>query len=267
VKIAEPCGCFPAGRHYPGIAHLMGGLVAGVAGEYDAKGPWAEMPLVLLDVETTGTDATTDRIVEVGAVLGLRGEVVGRWGRLVNPGRPIPDEVTRVHGIRDADVADAPSFAELAEELLAFLGDAIPAAYNAHFDRGFILAELERTVSVRQLRSSAPTTRPGPGEGAGDEEPLRDPPVMRRDVDWLDPLAFARELQKGESSRSLGDVAARMDIEAGRAHRATDDAETALRILYAFAGDARVPSSYGGLVQEQRRLIRQQAEARKAWQK
>ena len=52
-----------------------------------------------------------------------------------------------------------------------------------------------------------------------------------------------------------------------RAHRATDDAEAALQVLYTFAKDPRVPRAYGGLVQEQRRLLRQQDEARKLWRK
>jgi DNA polymerase-3 subunit epsilon len=93
------------------------------------------------------------------------------------------------------------------------------------------------------------------------------PPAMRREVEWIDPLAFARELYKEEQSRALGDMAARLGIELERAHRATDDAEAALRILYTFAKDPRVPRAYGGLIQEQRRLVRQQDEARKLWRK
>ena len=119
------------------------------------------------------------------------------------------------------------------------------AAYNAAFDRGFVLRELERAG----VRPSTP------------------PPAMRRDVDWIDPLAFARELYKHEESRALGDMAARLGIELERAHRATDDAEAALKILYTFAKDPRVPRAYGGLIQEQRRLLRQQDEARKLWRK
>ena len=61
------------------------------------------------------------------------------------------------------------------------------------------------------------------------------PPAMRREVDWIDPLAFARELYKHEDSRALGDMAARLGIALDNAHRATDDAEAALRVLYALA--------------------------------
>ncbi len=245
MKVADPCGCFPTGRHYPGIAHLIKVRAVGVASEHDAGAPWVDVPIALIDVETTGRDSNQDRIVEIGVVLGLRGEVVGRFGKLINPGRPIPPEVSAVHGIKDADVADAPAFKDIVDELLAFVGNAVPAAYNAAFDRGFVLAELDRAG----VRPDAP------------------PPAMRREVDWIDPLAFARELYKHEESRALGDMAARLGIELEHAHRATDDAEAALKVLYTFAKDPRVPRAYGGLIQEQRRLARQQDEARKLWRR
>jgi DNA polymerase-3 subunit epsilon len=245
MKVADPCGCFPTGRHYPGIAHLLKVRTAGVAAELDAGTDWVDHPIAFLDVETTGRDAANDRLVEVGIVLGRRGQILDRKSWLINPGRPIPDEAKNVHGISDADVAGQPTFAELAAEIVAALAGAIPAAYNASFDRGFLLAELERAG----LRFADP------------------PPAIRREVDWLDPLTFARELYKHEESRALGDMATRLGVELVKAHRATDDAEAALRVLYAFAKDPRVPRAYGSLVQEQRRLNRLQEEARKLWKR
>jgi DNA polymerase-3 subunit epsilon len=245
MRLADPCGCFPTGRHYPGIAHLIKVRAVGVAAEHDAGGAWTEIPIAMIDTETTGRDANLDRIVEIGVVIGVRGEITMRWSQLVNPGRPIPQETTAVHGITDADVADKPSFAQIAAELLTVLGSAVPAAYNASFDRNFILAELDRA----QVRPDAP------------------PPAVRREVEWLDPLTFARELYKQEESRALGEMAKRLGVEHERAHRATDDAEAALRVLYALAKDPRVPRAYGGLVQEQRRLAREQDDARKLWRK
>ncbi len=245
MRLADPCGCFPTGRHYPGIAHLLKVRAVGVASELDASAEWTAMPIAMLDTETTGRDGNADRIVEIGVVIGVRGEVTARWSRLVNPGRPIPAETTAVHGITDDDVKDAPSFAEIAHELLEVLAGAIPAAYNAAFDRAFILAELERA----QIRPATP------------------PPAMRREVEWVDPLVFAREIHKQEESRALGEVARRLGIAHEKAHRATDDAEAALSVLYAFAKDPRVPRAYGSLVQEQRRLAREQDDARKLWRK
>ncbi len=245
MRLADPCGCFPTGRHYPGIAHLIRVRAVGVASELDAGDAWVDHPIAFLDVETTGTDAANDRIVELGIVLGRGGAVVDRKAWLVNPGRPIPAEVSAIHGIKDADVADKPAFPAIVAEVLAYLAGAIPAAYNASFDRAFLLAELERA-------------------GARPAEP---PPAMRREVDWIDPLTFARELHKDEESRALGDMAQRLGIALEKAHRATDDAEAALMVLYAFAKDPRVPRAYGGLIQEQRRLSRLQDEARKLWRR
>jgi DNA polymerase-3 subunit epsilon len=245
MKLADPCGCFPTGRHYPGIAHLMKVRAVGIASEFDGSGDWVDYPIAFIDTETTGRDAQADRLVEVGVVLGNKGQVTDRRSWLINPGRPIPKETSAIHGITDDQVANEKSFAEVAGEIVEVLRGAIPAAYNAAFDRGFLLAELER-AGVR---------------------PADAPPAMRRDVDWIDPLTFARELYKDQQSRSLGDMAARLGIEMVRAHRATDDAEAALQVLYTFAKDPRVPRAYGGLVQEQRRLLRQQDEARKLWRK
>lgn len=245
MKLADPCGCFPTGRHYPGIAHLMKVRAVGLASEFDGSGDWVDYPIAFIDTETTGRDAQADRLVEVGIVLGLKGRVTDRQSWLINPGRPIPKETSAIHGITDDQVANEKSFAQVALEIVDTLRNAIPAAYNAAFDRGFLLAELER-AGVR---------------------PTSAPPAMRRDVDWIDPLTFARELYKDQQSRSLGDMAARLGIEMVRAHRATDDAEAALQVLYTFAKDPRVPKAYGGLVQEQRRMQRQQDEARKLWRK
>jgi DNA polymerase-3 subunit epsilon len=245
MKQTETCGCFPTGRHYLGIAHLIKVRAVGVASEIDAGNAWVDCTIAFIDVETTGRDPAVDRIVEMGIVIGRAGDIVERHSWLFNPGRPIPKEISDIHGITDADVADKPTFAEVAPELLARLGEAIPAAYNATFDRAFFLSELERAG----IRPAAP------------------PPAVRREVDWVDPLTFARELYKDEDSRALGDMATRLGIELVKAHRATDDAEAALRVLYAIAKSPKIPKAYGGLIQEQRRLYRQQDEVRKLWRR
>ena len=243
--VVDACGCFPTGRHYPGIAHLIKVRAVGVASELEASEPWVDCPIAFLDVETTGTDPQADRIIEIAVVLGRGGAVLARHSWLIHPERAIPAESSAIHGITDADVAGKPVFAAIAEEVLEVLRGAIPAAYNAGFDRAFLLAELDRAG----VRSTDP------------------PPATRREVDWIDPLTFARELYQEESSRALGEMAARLGIDLEKAHRATDDAEAALRVLYAMARDARIPRAYGGLIQEQRRLGRMHDEARRLWRK
>jgi DNA polymerase-3 subunit epsilon len=240
----DGCGCFPTGRYYAGIAHLLRSVARGVLDELDGEAAWDDLPVALLDVETTGRDASSDRIVEIGIVIAHRGEIIRRHNWMVNPGKPIPDEVKAIHGIGDDDVKDAPPFAEIAAEVVAALCGCIPAAYNAPFDRAFVANELARS----QLK--------------GDGEPSTTHPFLRADVVWIDPLIWARELHSHERSRTLGDVAARLGITIENAHRASDDAEAAMRVFHAFGKDARVPRQYAPLIQEQRRLAMAQADAR-----
>lgn len=246
MRLVDHCGCFPTGRHYPGIAHLIQVRASGVADEIDPDARWHELAVALLDTETTGTDPRVDRIIEVGIVIGRGGAIERRLSWLVDPGVPISQESSEVHGITDDDVAGKPRFEHVVSEIVEALRGSVPGAYNASFDRGFLLAEVER---------------------AGYEDP-DPPPAIRRKVTWLDPLVFARELFKGQGeSRALGAVAERLGVPLGRAHRATDDAEAALLVLYSLGRDPRVPATYAALVQEQRRLDRLQAEAQRFWRR
>lgn len=240
--VSDGCGCFPTGRHYPGIAHLLRVTVRGLAEEYAADMPWEDVPIAMLDVETTGRDSGQDRVIELGIVVGRRGEVIAKYNWMVNPGRPIAPDAQAVHGISDADVANAPAFEVIAHEVKKALEGCVPAAYNAPFDRAFVQAEMSRAKVT------------------GTEAP-----ALRREVEWVDPLVWARELQSDERSRTLVDVAARLGVKLENAHRASDDAEAALHVLYKLGKDARVPLVYGAFVQEQRRLSLLQSDERRMW--
>lgn len=102
-------------------------------------------PLCFFDLETTGTDISKDRIVEI-AVLKLHpdGEKEeNTW--LVNPEMPIPDEVAAVHGITDEKVADAPTFKQLSKTIHDFIKDSDLAGYNSdRFDIPLLVEELLR---------------------------------------------------------------------------------------------------------------------------
>lgn len=94
-----------------------------------------QRPLVFFDLETTGTDPATDKIVEIAA---LRLEPDGTRSartRRIHPRRPIPAEATAIHGIRDEDVREAPPFEQIARGLIEFLDRADLAGFNiARFD-------------------------------------------------------------------------------------------------------------------------------------
>src|SRR5262245_37443179 len=128
-------GCFPTGRHYPGIAHLLRIVVAGLADEFAGESALSGLRMVCIDTETTGRDPEVDRIVEVACVIWQDGAVVDSKGWLVNPGRPIPKEASDVHGIGDEQVKDAPAFPAVIPELLEFVAGCVPVAYNAEYDR------------------------------------------------------------------------------------------------------------------------------------
>lgn len=238
----DACGCFPTGRHYAGIAHLLKTVIRGVAEGFAQDAPWREYEIALIDVETTGTDASVDRVIELGVVIGRGGEVIERHNWMIHPGMLIPAQSREIHGISDDDVKDAPAFAKIAHEIVAVMKGRIPAAYNAPFDKSFVLTELARA----NISNSTPT--------------------LARSVEWLDPLVWAREIQQDERSRALGEVAARLGITLENAHRASEDAEAALKVFYMLAADPRVPRTYGALVQEQRRLGYEQADSRRRWQ-
>src|SRR5207248_1341168 len=101
-----------------------------------------ERPLAFLDLETTGTNAERDRILEVAVVMvGPDGKVT-RFRSLINPGVPIPPDATEVHGIDDAEVADAPAFADIAAQLARDLAGGDLVGYNLRrFDLRMLAAE------------------------------------------------------------------------------------------------------------------------------
>ena len=104
-----------------------------------------ECAFAVVDVETTGMRAGgTDRITEIAVVVvqGARCELV--FDSLVNPGRPIPPTVAAITRISDEMVRTAPSFADLAEDVLAALGGRVFVAHNVRFDWSFVVAELRR---------------------------------------------------------------------------------------------------------------------------
>ena len=96
---------------------------------------------IALDLETTGLSAERDAIIEVGAVKFRDGEACEEFSTLIDPGRPIPYEVRQLTGIADADVLGKPRFAEVADQLMRFVGQHPVVAHNASFDLGFLRAQ------------------------------------------------------------------------------------------------------------------------------
>ncbi|CAN5580015.1 hypothetical protein BH20CHL7_BH20CHL7_10340 [soil metagenome] len=164
----------------------------------------AKRELVVIDVETTGTDPKMSDLVEVAAVKVKGTKIVDRWSTFVNPGRPIVGN--QMHGITDKDVKGAPSPKEAVDQLLTFVGDATIVGHNVGFDLGFI----------EEAKGDGFRFSPGT---------------------YLDTLVIAREGYPGAESYKLGDLARFFGIELTQGHRALADAEATAHLLVWFAND------------------------------
>ncbi len=159
-----------------------------------------EQDYVVVDIETTGGWAGSDRITEIGAVKIRNHEVIGEWHSLINPQRSIPPKITRLTGITNEMVRDAPVFAEVASDFMNFMGDGIFVAHNVNFDYGFIAREYERL-----------------------ERRFRFPKVCT--------CAGMRRRYPGHKSYSLGNLCELYEISFKEHHRALCDARAAGHLL------------------------------------
>ena len=100
-------------------------------------------PLAFIDLETTGVNLSSDRIVEIAIVKILTDGTKSVKRKLINPGMPIPKQSSDVHGITDEMVKDAPSFKQAAHELKQFLDNCDLAGYNSNrFDIPLLMEEV-----------------------------------------------------------------------------------------------------------------------------
>jgi DNA polymerase III subunit epsilon len=128
----------------PRVRQLPDGRWALLA-EAQASPLLEECAFAVVDVETTGMRAAgSDRVTEIAVVVlhGSRREVV--FESLVNPGRPIPRAICAITNITDEMVRHAPTFAEVADQVMAALAGRVFVAHNARFDWGFVSAEIRR---------------------------------------------------------------------------------------------------------------------------
>lgn len=168
------------------------------------------MTWICIDSETTGVDPVQDRIVELGAVEFRQNRVLQRMGMLINPGVPIPQEATAVHGIRDEDVAGCPTLAEIQERFLRHVRAAeVLVGYNWPFDAAF----LDQAF------------------GEAWREAIAGKPI-------LDALVVVRfdgvgRFWKGTGRHRLDAVATHLGVEReGKAHRASSDCALTCRVLW-----------------------------------
>ena len=112
-------------------------------------------PTIFFDLETTGTNITHDRIVEISLIKVMPGGEEIERTRRINPEMHIPEEATEVHHITDEDVADEPTFRQIAASLAEIFRDSDIAGFNSNrFDIPLLLEEFHRAGVVLDLTNT-----------------------------------------------------------------------------------------------------------------
>ncbi len=101
-----------------------------------------QKPVVYIDIETSGGNYHTSRIIEIATIRVENDQVVDGFSSLINPGHPLPYWITQLTGITDADIVQAPCFDDIAYQLQYILDKAIFVAHNVRFDYSYIKREL-----------------------------------------------------------------------------------------------------------------------------
>jgi DNA polymerase III subunit epsilon len=186
----------------------------------------AQLPFVVVDLETTGGSAQYDRVMEVAAIRVENGVITDRLECLVEPGVPIPPFVTRITGINAALVRGKPSFDSVLPALRRLIDGAVVVAHNASFDCNFLMHAFRRA-------------------GLG------------WDGDRLCTLRLARRLVPGLHSYRLDSLCAFLGFSFVQRHRAGPDAEATLALLKHLldAAISRGIDSLSGLLQVQQQPV------------
>ena len=99
-------------------------------------------PLIIFDIESTGVSVGQDKIIEICLYKVFPDGNTEIKTYRINPERPIPEETTKIHGIKDDDVKDKPTFKQLSGEINAFIGNSDLAGYNSNkFDVPILVEE------------------------------------------------------------------------------------------------------------------------------
>jgi DNA polymerase-3 subunit epsilon len=183
-----------------------------------------ELEYVVIDTETTGLNPQRNRVIEIAAIKVKNGQPVETFQTLLNPHRRIPDFISKFTGINNEMTSTAPGFSQVADKLLAFLGQTIIVGHNVPFDIRFLDYELHR---------------------------LGRPALLNETVDTI---SLAVRLHPGLRRPNLDRLAAMLDLPVTTRHRAMADAslttEAFLRLLdkahaqgYHTLGDLRAGRS------------------------
>ena len=171
---------------------------------FSPRGQNLDDTYVVFDIETTGLSKEKEMITEIGAVKVADGKIIDRFSTFVNPQRPISAEITKLTGITDDMVKDAPTIENVLPEFLKFCEDTVLVAHNASFDTGFIRIAAERA---------------GLGE-------------LHHTI--VDTLELARALLPELNKHKLNIVCEHLGVTLNGHHRAVNDAEATAEVFIKF---------------------------------
>lgn len=158
----------------------------------------------MVDIETTGLSKYRHAITEIGAVRIKNGKIHEEFQTLVNPQKPIPKFITKLTGINDEMVKDAPSIGQVMPKFLDFLGNSCFIAHNASFDHGFLTVHAKQHCNT-YLENNRLCTR-----------------------------KLANRLLPELPSKRLGSICEHLGVINKQAHRALGDAYATAQIFIAF---------------------------------
>ena len=187
-------------------AYFVNDMVPVAKGPDGSAASVPELPLngefIVFDTETTGLSANTDRITEIGAVKICGGEIIGEFQTFVNPETSISLEITKLTGITDEMVADAPKEGEALRAFIDFCGSesAVLVAHNDAFDMAFLAAAASRNNITYSFSS-------------------------------VDTVSISRAIFTDSSNHKLGSIAKYLKLPEFNAHRAIDDAKILAQIF------------------------------------
>ncbi|MDL2215927.1 PolC-type DNA polymerase III [Ruminococcaceae bacterium OttesenSCG-928-N02] len=185
--------------------YYVNDMVPAVYGKCDEN--LTDGTFVVFDIETTGLSLERDEITEFGAVKIVAGEIKEEFSTYVNAGIPIPEQITKLTGITDAMVSDAPNIEEAFKKFAAFCGNAPLIAHNAH---GF---------DMRFIRKAATRSN------------------MEFHNAYIDTLPLARSLYPHLNNHRLPTLAKHLECPSFNHHRATDDTRVLAHIFLAMQPD------------------------------
>ena len=119
-----------------------------------------QTPYVIIDVETTGLNPSTDKIIQLTAIkYSPDGTLIGTYTTYLNPEIPIPPRITKINGITDKDVQDAPVAAKVYSQFLSFISNLLLVGYNVTFDLRFLAATFGESLYTRNYIDILPIVR------------------------------------------------------------------------------------------------------------